>query len=368
MHPNADILVVDDTAANLTLLSSILKDAGYKVRAVPSGALALAAVRQRAPDLVLLDINMPEMDGYQVCEALKGEPALADLPVIFLSALTGTEDKVRAFQVGGVDYITKPFHHEEVCARVATHLRLRSLQRDLEKTIDELRRADELQESLVHMIVHDLRSPLTGIMSSLQIMEMSRAPEDSQDLEDLGRAIGSVRAMSRMIDTLLDLAKMEAGELRLDAKNVALSDIVAEAVRVLGRLLSEHVIETRADAGAVEVWGDASLLTRTVENLLGNAVKFTPAGGKIVVRTSSDGKHGRLEVSDTGIGVPKEFHTKIFEKFGQVEARHSRARSSTGLGLAFCKLVADAHGGTIGVESDLGRGSTFWMELPLAKP
>ena len=359
-----DILVVDDTPANLRLLSSILKEEGHKVRPAPSGSLALSAARSSTPDLILLDINMPEMNGYEVCQALKADEDLADVPVIFLSALSETEDKLKAFEAGGVDYITKPFQYEEVRARVETHLRIRRLQVELEDKIDRLGEAEELRESLVHMIVHDLRSPLTGVMASLQIMEMNWNQSDEQGFEDLHRALDSSRAMSSMINSLLDVAKIEAGELELNPEETSLSDAADDAVRALGGLAREVTLEIERPDPPVTISVDRALITRVIGNFLGNAIKFTRSGGRIDVRFVHLPAGGRIEVADTGMGVPEEYREKIFEKFGQVEARENRARSSTGLGLAFCKLVVEAHGGRVGVDSEVGSGSTFWIDLP----
>ncbi len=367
MEAESDVLIVDDTPANLRLLSTILKDRGYRVRVAPSGTLALTAAQNSPPALILLDITMPDMDGFEVCRRLKLDARLAPIPVIFLSALSSTEDKVTAFQVGGVDYITKPFQQDEVCARVETHLRLRTLQVDLEEKIVQLRRAEELRESLVHMIVHDLRSPLTGLLTSLQLMEMGLGPERTQELEDIDRALESGRAMSRLINTLLDVAKIESGELQLDAQDVSLVEVAQEAVRSLGALTREHRLDIEEPAGPTRACLDRVLIRRVIENLVGNAVRFTPAGGQVTIRLRPAGDGCRIEVADSGIGVPPEFRERIFEKFGQVEGKEHRSRSATGLGLAFCKLAVDAHGGTIGVESEKGQGSTFWVELP-ARP
>ena len=170
------ILVVDDVPQNRTLLCDILTHTGYLVAAAALGPEALEMLEKERIDLVLLDISMPQMNGYEVCRQLREDEELAHVPVIFLSALSETEDKLKAFEAGGVDYITKPFQYEEVRARVETHLRIRRLQVELEDKIVLLREAEELRESLVHMIVHDLRSPLTGVMASLQILEMQWAP------------------------------------------------------------------------------------------------------------------------------------------------------------------------------------------------
>jgi signal transduction histidine kinase len=367
-HP-ADILIVDDTPANLQLLTGMLKERGHKVRPVPSGRLALQAAITTPPDLILLDINMPEINGYEVCAQLKRTEATREIPVIFISALNETFDKVMAFGVGGVDYITKPFQFEEVEARVACHLNLRRLQLDLaarneelRQTNNDLRRLQQLRDNLTHMIVHDLRSPLGGVLGTLEMigMESSALSPANRELLLAGREAGE--QMISMVNSLLDISKIEAGELKPDCKQ---SDLVAkarEAVSVLSGLHGMRSITVESFQEPLMLAFDPGLISRVLQNLLANAIKFTPKNGTIRIQIVRVGKGCRVSITDNGPGIAAEFHQRIFEKFGQVETGLSRV--GTGLGLTFCKLVVEAHGGEIGVESTVGKGSTFWFELP----
>ena len=213
----ASILVVDDTLANLQLLAGLLKDRGYRVRVAPSGTLALQAVHAEPPDLILLDINMPELNGYEVCERLKADPQLAEIPVLFISALNETLDKVKAFGVGGVDYITKPFQFEEVEARVATHLELRRQKRELKESNERLRELERLRDNLVHMIVHDMRSPLMVISGHLELMAMEPLP--AQAAQCAKKALAATRTLIEMVSSMLDVSKMEAGQMQLTCRH-----------------------------------------------------------------------------------------------------------------------------------------------------
>lgn len=367
-HP-PDILVVDDTQANLQLLSGMLKERGYKVRPVPTGALALQAAKSSPPDLILLDINMPELDGYEVCAQLKRDERTRDVPVIFISALNETIDKVLAFGMGGVDYITKPFQFEEVDARVAAHLKLRRLQTDLETRNHELllsnielRRLQELRDNLTHMIVHDLRSPLTGVLGAFELIEMEAnhlSPPCGQ-MVNMGQE--ALRQMLSMINSLLDVSKIEAGELQPLHSACDLVALAHKAVHVLSSMRGNRRVTVEAESEPMIAQVDQDLILRVLQNLLGNAFKFTGQNGEVKIRFVRDGGHVRVSVTDDGPGIPPEHHQRIFEKFGQVKS--DRPRVGTGLGLTFCRLAVEAHGGQIGVTSEVGKGSTFWFDLP----
>jgi len=363
-----NILLVDDTPANLELLSSMLKERGYTVRAAVSGQLALQAVRNDPPDLILLDIKMPKMNGYEVCRQLKEDEKLKDIPVVFLSTLTETTDKVKAFVAGGVDYITKPFQLEEVEARVETHLELRRQKRRLQETLDELRKAETLRDSLVHMIVHDLRSPLTGIYAYLELIEESAAGALPAKLRGyIDDALKSARQMIGIVSDILDTSKLQAGQLKLVLEDCELDGAVEESIAGLAALLKTRKIRfVRRERPAV-VRADRGLVLRVIQNLLANALKFTPDGGLISVSITDAAGGTRVSLSDNGPGIAPEYREEIFKKFAQVELPAGRQKYSTGLGLAFCKLAVEAHGGRIGVESEAGKGSTFWFELP-ARP
>jgi two-component system sensor histidine kinase/response regulator len=359
------IMVVDDVPQNLQLLGGMLRTSGYKVRPVASGKLAIQAVSIEPPDLVLLDINMPEMSGYEVCEHLKAVPELAEIPVIFISALTDVVDKVRAFAVGGLDFVTKPFQFEEVEARVRLHLDLRQQKRDLRESYHRLQKLEELRDNLVHMIVHDLRSPLTSVVGYLRLLEMSDEPLSPSGRECVEIARSSADLVVRMVSTLLDVSRMESGEMRLQPKECDLMGLTRDVMAKLNVLSGRHTLDLNGPDQPVRVTADADLILRVIYNLLANAVKFTPDSGDIRVAIEQVENGVRFSVRDNGPGIPPEYHGRIFEKFGQVDAQR---RDSTGLGLTFCKLAVESHGGRIGVASRAGEGSTFWFELPHSAP
>ena len=361
--PVASVLVVDDTVENLRVLSDLLGEQGYEVRAVTSGRQALQAVEHDPPDLILLDITMPDMDGFEVCRRLRATEWSKDVPVIFLTALTATADKLRAFDAGGVDYVTKPFQFEEVLARVRTHVALRRAQTALADSYKGLRALEQLRDDLVHMIVHDMRSPLTALQIDLNLLKGPAAALSEVSRQGLQAAVDSVKALNRMANDLLDVSRLEEGKMPIDRAEWDLTQIASEVRSALRNIDHERPIDIET-AGPVRATCDGTLVRRVLENLVSNGIRHTPAGSRIRISLASDRGRVRVEVHDQGRGVPPEAREKIFEKFGALQARHDRSYHSVGLGLAFCKLAIRAQGGMIGVDSGVSAGSTFWFELP----
>ena len=358
-----NILVVDDTPANLQLLASMLKDRGYKVRPVPNGELALRAALSSPPDLILLDITLPDLDGFEVCARLKAHTALRDIPVLFISALNETADKIRAFQVGGVDYVTNPFQLEEIEARVHTHLELRRKTRELERNYAQLRQLEQLRDNLTHMIVHDLRSPLLSLNLAIDMICPLFATNEAPDPEVARMARRSVTLLIDLVTQMLDVSRLEAGQLELKRTSADLTALTREEIAA-SRLFAGERRLTLATPESVVGFFDAALIRRVLGNLLGNALKFTPVHGEVILTLQSTPEFVRAEIADNGPGIAPEHHESIFEKFGQVG--NDQARTGSGLGLTFVKMVIEAHGGQVGVRSALGQGSVFWFTLPSA--
>jgi two-component system, sensor histidine kinase and response regulator len=361
--PAPSVLIVDDTVESLRLLADLLDQQGYEVRPVTNGRQALQAVEQDPPDLILLDINMPEMDGYEVCRRLRLNERCRDLPVIFLTALAGTVDKVRAFNMGGVDYITKPFQLDEVLARVKTHIALKSARAALAQSYGRLRALETLRDDLVQMIVHDMASPLLAVRINLNNVKRRATALDELSRKSLREAASSAEELQRMINDLLDVSRLEEGKMPVKSAAWDLARMTRDVTTAFGT--ADHARQIGIESPeAVNLTCDGALTRRVLENLLSNAIKHTPPGGPVrITITASDGRV-RFEVQDEGPGVPFADRKKIFEKFGTVESRRNERYHSTGLGLAFCKLAIEGQGGTIGVDPRAPEGSTFWFELP----
>jgi signal transduction histidine kinase len=360
LAPGASILVVDDNLDNLRLLGAMLADRGFDVRPVTSGAAALRAVAHALPDLVLLDVSMPGMDGFEVCARLRADPAARDVPVIFVTALDAVTEKVKGFAAGGTDYITKPYQLDEVLARVTNQLSLRDARRQVESHLARLHELERLRDDLVHMIVHDLRSPLSAMILNIHVLKTRVAGETREIVVELAR---TAEALSGMTNTLLDVRRLEEGKLPLQRVTCDLCRIADEVRGALAIMHEGRTIELECSGPVVTVC-DPALLRRVFENLLSNGIKHSPTSGRLRVGISRRGERIRVTVEDEGEGVPPEARQRIFEKFGAVTTRADRSYHSAGLGLAFCKLAVLAHQGSIGVEPARPKGSCFWFELP----
>ncbi len=390
-----DILVVDDTPANLRLLAGMLTQQGYKVRPAPNGRLALTAARTVPPDLILLDINMPGMNGYEVCAALKGDPQTRDVPVIFISALDQTEDKIKAFTLGGVDYITKPFQIEEVLARVKTHLTLYALQRQLAAANEELRTANaELEASnadlnaFARTVAHDLKNPLSAVVGFSSLLESRFTRMDPEQVaENLHRITVTGYKIRDIIDELLLFARVR----QLDALEIGPLDtgtIVAETLTYL----EPRIQESQAEIVVPETWpvasGYAAWIGIVWGNLISNAIKYggdadvnlppritlgfgTSESGSLDLDSEQLAKIQNPEckivfwIRDNGPGLLPEECVQLFTPFTRF---HQEKAEGHGLGLSIVQRIIEKLGGQVGVQGagKPGVGCTFWFTLPRA--
>ncbi len=362
MQP-ATVLVVDDNPSNLELLEAHLKADGYKAVSAINGQEALERVAEKPPDLVLLDVMMPGMSGYEVCKCLKGDDKTRFIPVVMITALKDLEDKIKGIEAGADDFLTKPFNKQELLTRVRSLLKIKRLHDELQKSYLDLQELQRTKESLTQMIVHDLKNPLTGIMANLEIVAMEERLEARECLDAAQR---SCSLLFNMIQDLLDISRSEEGKLTLNSATWNVSEIILPNVQVAETLamLEDKSIAVSIPEGTPSAVGDRSLLHRVVANLLNNAIKHTGRGGNIIVGVEG-GEKGFLQVyiEDTGRGIPPELRENIFEKFVQLETGR---RVGVGLGLTFCKMVTEAHGGRIWVEDREKKGNRFVFTLPAA--
>jgi two-component system, sensor histidine kinase and response regulator len=368
----ADILIVDDTTANLNVLSTMLSQRGYRVRAAINGEMALKSARKTPPDLILLDISMPGMNGYEVCSELKADAQTRHIPIIFVSALDSVSDKVKAFQVGGVDYISKPYQLEEVLVRVQNQLTLFRQRQEIEM----LREKDRLyfeelsrtKDHFVSMASHDLKNPLSVVMGYVGLLEECQPiREDPIARQYLERIQFGAENMLRLITDLLDLARIETG--------LSLTLGTLPFMAYLRACMAELEMQARAKQIALSfstpdsefvMLIDESKIRQVLNNLLSNALKYTPSGGRVELSAARESEQVHIRVADTGLGIPAQDLPHIFDKFYRVRREDHMAVEGTGLGLSIAKAIVEQHQGKIWVESELGVGTTMHVVLPLS--
>ena len=369
----ATVLVVDDTPDNLYLMSALLKDA-YRVKIANNGEKALEIAADRPPDLILLDVMMPGMDGLEVCRRLKSNPQTKHIPVIFLTAQNEERAEEFGLGLGAVDYITKPFSIPIAMARIRSHIRLKH-QADLLAAMAlesarlnaDAQRASRAREELLAVVAHDLRNPLSTILMSALVLQEPLAPNNpGVSPKKFGERIH--RAASRMealINDLLDLAAIEAGHLAVAIEPHQALTLVTDAVDMMLPLASAKGLQlsVRIECEDLLLSCDRGRVLQVFSNLIGNAVKFTPAGERVTVLCAIEDGGFRFTVEDTGPGIPADLLPHIFDRYWQAG---STDRRGIGLGLSIAAGIVAIHGGRVWVESQVGSGSSFHFTLPRA--
>jgi two-component system sensor histidine kinase/response regulator len=360
------ILLVDDVQQNIQLVGTMLREAGYLVMPATSGGAALQRVQKKVPDLILLDFMMPEMDGLEVCRRLKADPSTQSIPVIFLTASNEMNHLVQGLQAGAVDYVTKPFNPPELLARVRTHLELKHSRDIIVRYSGELRRLNEEKNEFMGMAAHDLRNPLGAIRGFSELIledgQMTRA-----ELEDCASRIRDTSTrMAEMVQNLLDANRIERGEMKLKVAPTELVAVVSSVVEAQRprAAAKQQLVDLQSEP--VQALVDPGIMVQVLENLVSNAVKYSPPGKNIFVRLKKEVGAVRIEVRDEGPGLSSEDQKRLFGKFARLSAKPTGGEHATGLGLSIVKRMVEAMNGKVWCESEQGRGATFVVTVPEA--
>jgi two-component system sensor histidine kinase/response regulator len=356
----ARILVVDDQPANIQLIGSVLGSLGHEIIPAADGSTALKRLALRVPDLILLDVLMPDLDGLEICRQLKANPAWKEIPIIFLSAADDKELIVRALNAGGVDYITKPFNHAELVSRVRTQLALKF-------TRDRLAQIVEDKDELTGILAHDLKNYLGGMNMSAELLCAQIKPFNNDRLNNLSENIlrSSAQSLAFVKEFLANAATDHAFVPQPSLVNLA--DVAAGVVRQYQETARRKGLEIQTDLSAEDttVFADASALDQILDNLLSNALKFSPPGKKVFVSVRPANHLVECVVRDEGPGFTAEDKVKMFRRYGRLSARPTGGEPSTGLGLSIVRKLVDAMDGKLLCESTAGGGAAFIIRLPL---
>ncbi|MFT3781634.1 MAG: response regulator [Nibricoccus sp.] len=361
------VLITDDDRMNIRILSSILQSEGFEIRDADSGEQTLEVYEQFQPDLVLLDVVLPGIDGFATCRELRARHGDNTAPIIFITARTESDDIVEGLAAGGVDYLTKPFRRKESLARIRTHLQNKILSEQQKALVEQLKTANQAKNKLLGMAAHDLRNPLASIRGLAEFLRDGTVGELTPDQLDLANTIFETsQSMLTLLNELLDVATIEAGELKVHKEPYNLSELVEKAVYLnninAARKNTKIIYSPPAEAPIVRM--DQAKIRQVMDNLLSNAVKYSPPGSSINVRISGFHPAFTVAVQDQGPGIPENERHKLFTDFATLSSKPTGGEKATGLGLAICRKIVEAHRGAITATNLPGGGCEFSIMLP----
>ena len=355
------ILLVDDIEANIQILATILSSDGFDIAIAYSGNEALDSIAANKPDLILLDVMMPEMDGFEVAKILKSDDATKDIPIIFLTAKADINDITKGFDLGASDYITKPFQSQELLARVNTHLKLKFL-------MEELIQMNNIRNKFFSIIAHDLKNPFSGILGLAEMIAQDADKLDINEIKQTGEVmLKSTKVLYELLENLLEWSRSQLGTIEFNQHPLSVKEYIEKAISIYQLKADQKKISLRSFINIdAYVYADNYMLNTILRNLIGNAIKFTPEGGIILVGATicDNQEFVKLYVRDSGIGIPKENQDKIFRLDTKYVRSGTNNEIGTGLGLILVKELVEKHGGTIWFESEENKGTTFYFTLP----
>jgi len=359
----AKVLVVDDVYANRDILGSIVQALGHETVDAGDGEEALELVEQNNFDLILLDVMMPRMDGFQVLQRLRERYDVQQLPVILITAVSDVEQIVNALAVGANDYITKPFNIKIVRVRIQGQIRMKKLYDDRARLLNTMQHANDLKNRLMRIASHDLKNPVSNLHMVMQLLEPAvPVTDENQDLMNMGYRY--IETMNAIIEEFLDLDVLKDQEIVFDMEPFALDEAVLSTLKDYSAAAERKGVRMVASLDQAVVNADKERMGQIVANLVSNAIKYTPPGTTVTVTGEHHSGQYTLHVIDEGSGIPQdEIHT-LFQPFGKLSTQPTAGENSTGLGLWIVKQLAEAQGGTVGVYMDYTDGADFWLQMP----
>ncbi|GAA4803930.1 response regulator [Olivibacter ginsenosidimutans] len=369
------ILIVDDKQENLISLQKFLEANHFKVDTASSGEEALKKVFKTTYALIILDVQMPGMDGFEVAELISGYSKAVDTPIIFLSAVN-TEKRfiTKGYETGGIDYLTKPFDPDILLLKVKTFYRLseqakamHEMQEKLKQEIEHRKQLENKKDEFISIASHELKTPLTSVRGYLQLLERLPETKNNEKLTNyLAKTSAQLDKLRDLIDDLLDISKIESGKMKFNFQYISVEKLINNTIENISQMHPRHVFKRIGNQDTL-IYGDEMRLEQVLINYLTNAIKYAPNSEEIhvVSEVLSDNKV-KIGVRDFGIGIPKDKLDQLFNKFYRVE-ESSYKFQGLGMGLYICREIIERHKGVYGVESEVNNGSFFYFELPINK-
>ncbi len=371
------VLLVDDVVKNLQHAGKVLMDVGYEISVATDGYQALDILKKITPDLILLDIVMPNMDGYEVCRRIKEQTHLKDIPIIFFSSKKESEDIVQGFEIGGVDYIKKPVKKGELVVRVKNHLELKKARDHIMKQNRKLEMLNQSKDEFLEIAAHDLKDPLSSIVGNIEILKTHKLTLTDQEMDEYFDKIdNAARSSVQIISDLLDINALDDGKLKLTIKAVNIDMMIKKKIKEYAAITKKKRITILFRKGAKEslVLGDEEKVEQVLDNLISNAVKYSPFYKAVIIESKStvpDEKNDKsgleIAISDEGPGIKEEDIPKLFQRFAKLSNSPEREETSTGLGLSIVKRLIEEMDGKVWCESNKKlskKGTTFKFTLP----
>jgi len=368
-NQNSMILIVDDKQENLQVLGSILIQKKYKLSVAKNGLEALNIVTRVKPDLILLDIMMPELDGFETCKRLKESLETREIPIIFLTAKIEPEDIVKGFELGAVDYITKPFNAKELLVRVNTHLELKHAHERIKKSEQLLREANQAKDRFFSIISRDLKDPFNTLVGFSQLLLSNFDKYPPEKIREIGQYLfNSTIQASNRLENLIQWSRSQTGITKWNPIKLDIKKLIDKNIEILNEAARKKDIQVNSRVGKkIYVYADEDMINTVIRNLISNAIKYSNAKSNVVITSRENKESVLLEVSDKGVGIKEEDLQKLFRIDIRHATRGTNGEEGSGLGLILCKKFIEKNGGKITVESKESEGSQFSFTLPKPK-